>query len=1250
MALNRTQLKAFFRTVIKVVPGASPSAKTRGQGLLNAFDNFADAAQLAEDATPLAPGTTITAATVSDSTAAGRALLTAADAKAQRGLLDRLGFAADAYGKGQPALPTVYGADAGSGAIAYLLTQLAQLQGAAFAQAPTAPTLGQVDDTGDTFSFLPNPLFPAFSQYKAAGLPGVTGAVALDATNSYVTGSRVYVKVVGAVPAKGLSVYVAGSGNVPDGAPLLSTEAFTGPAVSTAPTTPAATTPDAPFPSFDATTRTLTYAHALGTSELEINHLGGAYQPYAAVSVDDASHTAGEWKARVKAYVAGNRGVSGSADSPAIAAKAVAVNQIPTANAGSDATVLLPTNTLALMGTVTDPDGPAPQVFAWRYVTGPNVPSGLPASTLNVVVAGLIAGVYQFGFKTQDAAGAWSNEDFVLVTVNAAAPSIAGVSPGTGAVGAQVSISGANFGDTQGNSVVKFNSIVAQIVSWASGLIVALVPSSASTGRVTVTASGATATSAVDFTIQAAAPGFTSYPVPESAWADTGSAEAGVDGNPLRATFSSVTFTTAATQVNLELSSSLAQLGAATTGVGVWVNGVFQRVAFAADGAHHYGAIANVPAGTNTFRVEMPDQARVTVDGSDLAGTSFYAVQADAGVSFVNETVPDVVCLWVGDSFLGGGGATEPFTDALTELNRKRVKASARVRVQSVSGGCLLETYGPTSNRSSFLARTKGQLNGGTQNVLILEDGTNAAGRGNRTPDAYGAAYNQFLTDLQAAGIANLSIVCITPTPVPAAVGYEAKAEQVRAQIRTAAASHNARLIEGGDLIQVSDLKPNDLHPSTAGHKKYEANYWAKYTGNATADATFLNSEFDLAAVADPQKGWATGSGCAIASGVLTFANASFDGTGLGNTRQSVVMTLGNLYRLEVKANSVSSGQIEVRTATGQNGQITAALGGAITAAGVYYKDFTCNSATEVFSVQGLNGANAALEYVRLAPIAAGTPPPSTTPAGTASSTFKNSEFDAAATTDENQGWKIANAATTSISGGQLVFAAAAANAANDVTQNVALVAGTQYRIELSSTGANVSLLAYNGLVGASGQFEPGTGVRAQTFTAGTTGTERYTIRCAGSGSVAYVRLTAVTAGTPPTASNLLLNGEFDSAATGNTATGWACGSQCSVANGVLHFASATGAGSGDTRQQVAMTVGTAYKLEMSIKALSGGVVSLLTDSGQNGQFDASKGDATGSVGILTKTFTCQVASEVYYVRGQNGVTADVDYIRLTPA
>jgi IPT/TIG domain/Bacterial Ig-like domain (group 2)/Galactose oxidase, central domain len=71
-----------------------------------------------------------------------------------------------------------------------------------------------------------------------------------------------------------------------------------------------------------------------------------------------------------------------------------------------------------------------------------------------------------------------------------AAPSITSLSPTSGAVGASVTITGSNFGSTQGSSTVKFNGTTATITSWAAGSIVTKVPTGATTGNVVVHASG----------------------------------------------------------------------------------------------------------------------------------------------------------------------------------------------------------------------------------------------------------------------------------------------------------------------------------------------------------------------------------------------------------------------------------------------------------------------------------------------------------------------------------------------------------------------------------------------------------------------------------------------------------------------------------------------------------------------------------------------------------------------------------------
>jgi len=97
----------------------------------------------------------------------------------------------------------------------------------------------------------------------------------------------------------------------------------------------------------------------------------------------------------------------------------------------------------------------------------------------------------------------------VAVTVNGAAsngvtftvsPSITSLSPTSGGIGAVVTITGTNFGATQGSSTVTFNGTRATPTSWSTTSIKAPVPSGASTGNVVVTVAG-TASSGVSFTV-----------------------------------------------------------------------------------------------------------------------------------------------------------------------------------------------------------------------------------------------------------------------------------------------------------------------------------------------------------------------------------------------------------------------------------------------------------------------------------------------------------------------------------------------------------------------------------------------------------------------------------------------------------------------------------------------------------------------------------------------------------------------------
>jgi RHS repeat-associated protein len=69
-------------------------------------------------------------------------------------------------------------------------------------------------------------------------------------------------------------------------------------------------------------------------------------------------------------------------------------------------------------------------------------------------------------------------------------PNIASVSPNSATVGTSVTITGVNFGATQGTSTVTFNGVAASVSSWSATSIVTAVPTGATTGNVVVTVSG----------------------------------------------------------------------------------------------------------------------------------------------------------------------------------------------------------------------------------------------------------------------------------------------------------------------------------------------------------------------------------------------------------------------------------------------------------------------------------------------------------------------------------------------------------------------------------------------------------------------------------------------------------------------------------------------------------------------------------------------------------------------------------------
>jgi regulation of enolase protein 1 (concanavalin A-like superfamily) len=77
------------------------------------------------------------------------------------------------------------------------------------------------------------------------------------------------------------------------------------------------------------------------------------------------------------------------------------------------------------------------------------------------------------------------------------APTITSLSPTSGGVGTSVTITGMNFGSTQGSSTVSFNETMATATSWSDTGIVTTVPAGATTGNVIAIVAGLSSNSAL---------------------------------------------------------------------------------------------------------------------------------------------------------------------------------------------------------------------------------------------------------------------------------------------------------------------------------------------------------------------------------------------------------------------------------------------------------------------------------------------------------------------------------------------------------------------------------------------------------------------------------------------------------------------------------------------------------------------------------------------------------------------------------
>ncbi|MBS1924844.1 MAG: tandem-95 repeat protein [Bacteroidetes bacterium] len=101
-----------------------------------------------------------------------------------------------------------------------------------------------------------------------------------------------------------------------------------------------------------------------------------------------------------------------------------AANQPPSANAGNDITIQLPTNSTTLSGSGSDADGSVAS-YQWTKILGPSGGTITSPTAATTTLTGLVQGNYQFQLKVTDNNGATATDNVIVIVQAANQPPVA---------------------------------------------------------------------------------------------------------------------------------------------------------------------------------------------------------------------------------------------------------------------------------------------------------------------------------------------------------------------------------------------------------------------------------------------------------------------------------------------------------------------------------------------------------------------------------------------------------------------------------------------------------------------------------------------------------------------------------------------------------------------------------------------------------------------------------------------------------
>jgi gliding motility-associated-like protein len=151
--------------------------------------------------------------------------------------------------------------------------------------------------------------------------------------------------------------------------------------------------------------------------------------------------------------------------------------------------------------------------FEYFFDTDPGFDSGTAASITPAApsvtnqdifadAAGLAIGSHTIYVRAKDSGGEWTQVSTGIFSVTASVlPTITSFTPTSGPIGTTVTITGTNFDVTPANNTVAFNGTTAVVTASTATSITTTVPAGATTGKISVTVGGNTATSITDFSV-----------------------------------------------------------------------------------------------------------------------------------------------------------------------------------------------------------------------------------------------------------------------------------------------------------------------------------------------------------------------------------------------------------------------------------------------------------------------------------------------------------------------------------------------------------------------------------------------------------------------------------------------------------------------------------------------------------------------------------------------------------------------------